>query len=162
MEGPFDAIAVTLADPGRHAGLAPCGTALTSQQAALLSQAADLARTGILVAFDSDTAGRKAALRAYGILRPHTWKLQTALLNAKDPAEILQQDGPAALRAVLREHREPLSALLIDASIESMERRLDDPEGRYLAMHSVAALIADLLPDETARRSASITEGREP
>jgi hypothetical protein len=43
-EGPFDAIAVNLADPGRHAGLAPCGTALTSQQASLLSQAADLPR----------------------------------------------------------------------------------------------------------------------
>lgn len=26
VEGPFDAIAVTLADPSRHAGLAPCGT----------------------------------------------------------------------------------------------------------------------------------------
>ena len=58
-EGPFDAIAITIADPGRHAGLAPCGTALTSQQAALLSQAADLSRTGIIVAFDSDAAGAK-------------------------------------------------------------------------------------------------------
>ena len=45
VEGPFDAIAVTMADPGRHAGLAPCGTALTSKQAALLAQAADLGST---------------------------------------------------------------------------------------------------------------------
>ena len=28
-EGPFDAIAITIADPAQHAGLAPCGTALT-------------------------------------------------------------------------------------------------------------------------------------
>ena len=34
VEGPFDASAVTLADPGRYAGLAPCGTALTTRQAA--------------------------------------------------------------------------------------------------------------------------------
>ena len=93
-EGPFDAIAVTLADPGRLAGVAPCGTALTSQQAALLGQAGDLARTGIIVAFDSDTAGRKAAIRAHGILRPLTGNLQSAALDSKDPAEILQRDGP--------------------------------------------------------------------
>src|SRR5262249_41710008 len=41
VEGPFDAIAVTLADPGLYAGLAPCGTALTSQQAQGLANAAD-------------------------------------------------------------------------------------------------------------------------
>ena len=161
VEGPFDAIAVTTADPGRHAGLAPCGTALTSQQAALISQAADLDRTGILVAFDSDTAGRKAALRAHGILRPLTANLQTALLDGKDPAEILQQHGPAALRAALRDRRQPLSALLIDARIESWERRLDNPVGQYLAMLNVAVLIADLLPDETARQIRRITAGRE-
>ena len=86
VEDTFDAIAVSIADPGRHAGLAPCGTALTSQQAAQLSQAADLPRTGIIVAFDSDTAGRKAAIRAHGLLRPLTGRLQSASLDGKDPA----------------------------------------------------------------------------
>ena len=129
VEGAFDAIAISIADPGRHAGLAPCGTALTCEQAAQLSQAADLPRTGIIVAFDSDTAGRKAAVRAHGILRPLTGKLQSVTLDGKDPAEILQRDGPAALRVILREHRQPLSALLIDASIEEWGRRLDDIDG---------------------------------
>ena len=161
VEGPFDAIAVTTADPGWHAGLAPCGTALTCQQAALISQAADLDRTGILLAFDSDTAGRKAALRAHGILRPLTGKLQTALLDGKDPAEILQHHGPAALRSILRDRRQPLSALLIDARIESWHSRLDDPGGQYLAMLNVAALIADLLPDDTVQQIRRITAGRE-
>lgn len=161
VEGPFDAIAVTLADPGRHAGLAPCGTALTSQQADLLSKAADLPRAGILVAFDGDSAGRKAAARSYGILRPHTWKLQSALLNAKDPAQILQQDGPAVLRAILREHREPLSALVIDTHIEAWERHLGDTEGRFRAMHSTASLIAGLLPADTASQVRQLTGGRD-
>jgi len=107
VEGPFDAIAVTIADPGQHAGLAPCGTALTSQQATQLSQAADLPRAGIIVAFDSDTAGRKATVRAYGILRPFTSTLQSAMLDGKDPAEVLQRDGPATLRSILREQRQP-------------------------------------------------------
>jgi DNA primase len=161
VEGPFDAIAVTLADPAQHAGLAPCGTALTTQQASLLSQAADLPRTGILVAFDSDPAGRKAAARAYGILRPHTWKLQSALLNAKDPAQIVQQDGPAALRSLLREHREPLSAVVIDTHLEGWKRHLGDTEGRFRAMHSTASLIAKLLPADATSQVRRLTGGRD-
>jgi DNA primase catalytic core len=161
VEGPFDAIAVTIADPGRHVGLASCGTALTSQQVALLSQAADPPRTGIIVAFDSDTAGRKAAIRAHGILRSLTGKLQSAVLDGKDPAEILQRDGPAALRVILREHRQPLSALLIDTSIEQWGRRLDDIDGPLMAMRSAASLIASLLPDDTASQIHGITAGRE-
>jgi DNA primase len=160
-EGPFDAIAVTIADPGQLAGLSPCGTALTSQQATLLSQAADLARTAIIVAFDSDTAGRKAAIRAHGILRPLAGNLQSAVLEGKDPAEILQRDGPQALRSVLHERRQPLSALLIDASIEQWERRLHDIDGPLLAMRATATLIASLLPDGTANQIRDITAGRE-
>ncbi len=161
VEGPFDAIAVTTADPGRLAGLAPCGTALTSQQAVLIGQAADLDRTGILVAFDSDPAGRRATLRAHGILLPLTPKLQTVLLDGKDPAEILQHHGPDALRGILRDRREPLSAVLIDDRIESYNPRLDDPVSTYLAMLKVAVLIAGLLPGGTARQIRSITAGRE-
>ena len=160
VEGPFDALAVTLADPARHVGLAPCGTALTTEQAGLLSRTAGLPRTGVLVAFDADTAGRNADVRAYGLLRTHTSKLQAARLNAKDPAAIFAQDGPAALRAVLREHREPLSARLIDARIGPFEQHLDHIEDRYRAMHSTAALIAELLPAQAAKRISQLTEGR--
>jgi DNA primase len=161
VEGPFDAMAVNLADPGGHVGLAPCGTALTSQQASLLSQAADLHRTGILVAFDGDAAGRKAAARAYGILRPHTWKLQSAMLNAKDPAQIVQQDGSAGLRAILRQDREPLSAVVIDIHIEGWKRHLGDTEGRLRAMRSTASLIAELLPADTAAQVCQLTAGQD-
>lgn len=161
VEGPFDAIAVTLSDPDRHAGLAPCGTALTTRHAELLSQTADLARTGILVAFDSDPAGRKAAARAYSILRPHTRMLQSVLLNAKDPAEIVQQDGPAALRAILCHHREPLSAMVIDTHIEGCARHLGSIEGRYRAMRSTASLIAELLPEDIAAKIRQLAEGHD-
>jgi DNA primase len=150
VEGPFDAIAVTIADPGRHAGLAPCGTALTSRQVTVLSRAADVPRTGVLVAFDADAAGRKAAIRARGILLPLTGKLQSVLLASKDPAEVLQQDGPEVLRAILREQIQPLSALVIDTSIEAWGRRLDDVDGPLLAMRSTAALIAGQLPLPTS------------
>jgi DNA primase len=161
VEGPFDAIAVTIADPGRRAGLAPCGTALTSRQATVLSRAADLPHTGILVAFDADTAGRKAAIRAHGILLPHTNKLQSVLLASKDPAEILQYDGPEALCAILRKQVQPLSGLVIDASIETWGRRLRDPDGPLLAMRDTAALIAELLPRDATRQVRQVTRDRE-
>jgi DNA primase len=160
-EGPFDAIAITIADPGRHAGLAPCGTALTSRQAAVLATATDLAGTGILTAFDDDTAGRKAAARAYDILRPLTGRLQSALLAGRDPAEILQHDGPAALRIILREQVQPLSAVIIDTRIGAWERRLRDPDGPLLAMRDAATLISGLLPPGSAGQIRQVTRDRE-
>ena len=161
VEGPFDAIAVTVADPGHHVGLAPCGTALTSTQAAILAQAADLGSTGILVAFDDDLAGRKAAVRAHDVLRTVSGRLQSAVLSGKDPAEILQTEGPAALRAVFRDQVQPLSSVVIDAHLVPWERRLHDPEGPLLAMRSTASVIAGLLPAGSAEAIRQITGNRE-
>jgi DNA primase len=161
VEGPFDAIAITVADPGHHAGLAPCGTALTSTQAAILAQSANLDSTGVLVAFDDDPAGRKAAVRAHDVLRTVSGQLQSAVLPGKDPAEILQTEGPAALRTVLRDQVQPLSSVVIDAHLAPWERRLHDPEGPLLAMRSTASVIAGLLPAGCAEAIRQITGNRE-
>jgi DNA primase len=161
VEGPFDAIAVTLADPGHFAGLAPCGTALTSRQAAALGRAVDLRHTEVLVAFDDDTAGRKAAVRAYHILRPISDRLQSATLSGKDPAEILETGGAAALHTILQDRVRPLSAVVVDAHLDPWERRLRDPGGPLLAMRSTAALIAGLLPLKTAEAIRQITRNKE-
>jgi DNA primase len=161
VEGPFDAIAVTLADRGRYAGLAPCGTALTSRQATALARVGHLERTGILVAFDDDTAGRKAAIHAYDILRPVSDRLQSVVLSGKDPAEILETEGPAALRAILRREVRPLSGVVIDTHLDQWERQLQDAAGPLLAMRSAATVIAGLLPAETSRTIRQITGDRE-
>jgi DNA primase len=161
VEGPFDAIAVTLADPGRYAGLAPCGTALTSRQATALARVGHLERTEILIAFDDDTAGRKAAIRAYDILRPASDQLQSVVLSGKDPAEILETEGPAALRAILRDQVRPLSGVVIDTHLDQWARQLQDAAGPLLAMRSAAAVIAGLLPVETSRTIRQISGDRE-
>jgi DNA primase len=161
VEGPFDAIAVTMAGQDRYAGLAPCGTALTTSQIEALSRIADLRKTSILVAFDDDNAGRKAAVRAYHLLRATSDRLQTVALPGKDPAAILESEGAAALPAVLRDRAGPLSALVIDAHLDPWERRLRDTDGPLLAMRSVAAVIADLLPAETAQAIQRITGNQE-
>jgi DNA primase len=160
-EGPFDAIAISAADPRRYAGLAPCGTALTSRQVAALGRVADLSRVGVLVALDGDRAGREAAVKAYTVLLAVTSKTTAATLPAgRDPAEILQADGPAALRDVLQNRAEPLAAVVIDAHLDGWAHLLDHPEGQLNAMRSAAALIANLLPSETVGRILQVTDGR--
>jgi DNA primase len=65
----MDAIAVSITAPGRYTGVAPCGTALTADQVALLFRAIDLTVRGVRVAFDGDTPGRTAAVRAYPLIQ---------------------------------------------------------------------------------------------
>ncbi len=141
VEGPFDAIAVNIADLDRFAGVAPLGTALTSVQATALSRAADLDRAGVLVALDGDQAGHNAATKAYGVLRTVTATIDAVLLpSGRDPAEILQSDGPAALRSALRADVRPLADLVTDATIDSWDTRT--AEGQIGAMRAAASLIA--------------------
>jgi DNA primase len=161
VEGPFDAIAVTAADPSRYAGLAPCGTALTGRQAAALGRVAAIGQTGVLVALDGDRAGREAAIRAYGTLLPVTGKTTAAILpTGSDPAGILQTDGPAALSDALQHQIQPLARVVIDAHLDSWASQLDHAEGQLHAMRSAASLIASLLSAEAARRVLQVTGGR--
>jgi len=97
VEGPFDAIAVTIAGSGRHVGVAPCGTALTDRQVALLAQAADLRAAGVSVAFDPDQAGRRAAVHAYHLLVPLTASLAAVSLP--------RRPGPGTRAGPLRTRR---------------------------------------------------------
>lgn len=71
MEGYTDAFAVSIAAPGRYVGLPLCGTALTGQQVAALARAVDLPERGVRMAFDPDSAGRKAAGQAIALMPPH-------------------------------------------------------------------------------------------
>ena len=96
VEGPLDAIAVSTA--GRYAGVSPCGTALTPAQVTLLARTSDLRRAGVVVAFDADRAGRRAAVRAYHLLRGVTGHAVTLVLPAgQDPAGFRSEHGGRAL-----------------------------------------------------------------
>ncbi|MGD0556484.1 MAG: toprim domain-containing protein [Streptosporangiaceae bacterium] len=102
VEGPMDAIAVSIAAPGRFTGIAPCGTALTANQVAALARAVNMPAHGIRVALDPDTAGRRAAIRAYSLLQPVTPDITAVIFpNGKDPADVLRHDGRDALRDTL-------------------------------------------------------------
>ncbi len=148
VEGALDAIAVTTTGQGRHVGVAPSGTALAAGQVTALDRAAGpLAGRGVTVAFDSDPAGRQAALRAYPLLRDAgAWPTTADLPDGHDPASLTQQHGPAALNASLETVR-PLAEPVIDDRLAAWAGRLDWPEGRIGAARDTARIIAALPPE---------------
>ena len=158
VEGPFDAIAVSTAGRGRYAGLAPCGTALTSRQLASLAGALNLEASGVSVAFDADQAGRRAALRAYPLLAQFTDDVALVDFPAgQDAAQVLQSSGPRALTDALS-RTQPLADLVIDAEIARYQRWLQYPEGQVRALRAAAPLIAAMPPAGAARQASRLAE----
>ena len=99
VEGPLDAVAVTLAGQGHYLGVAPLGTSLSPIQAAQLAQR----HVDPIVATDPDAAGRAAAQRAFWLLTRHGLDPRhTHLTDGLDPAATLEQHGPEALRVALQ------------------------------------------------------------
>ena len=116
VEGPMDAIAVTLASQGRYIGVAPLGTSLTEEQAH------QLARIGTqpIVATDADLAGRIAAERDYWMLSCYRLDpLHARLPDGTDPADLLAIAGPTALTNALAA-AQPLAEQLIDERLDNL------------------------------------------
>jgi DNA primase len=154
-EGPLDAIAVGVASKGSYAPVTPCGTALTARQVAALdqAQAAGIAQRDVLVAFDADEAGRLAVIAAYHLLAGHTAAVTTLTLPAgQDPAQILQDHGPAALADALANSRQPLADLVIDAEIAKRTRWLSCADGQIAALRDLAPVIAAMPPSDVGRQ----------
>jgi DNA primase len=128
VEGPTDAIAVTLASAGLYLGVAPLGTSLTDEQAA---QLAAVGRDPI-VATDADLAGQVAAERDFWMLTPHGLDPGFARFpDGLDPADLLAQRGPAALTAAVASGQPAFRSL----GDQLLTERLDNlaPEQAHLA-----------------------------
>ncbi len=123
VEGPLDAIAVTLASPD-HVGVAPLGTALTDTQADQLtrhSNGTGGTGTNPIVATDADRAGQAAAERDYWILAARgADPRHVAFPAGHDPASLLRQDGPAALAGRLTTAARPLAEVLVDERLNHL------------------------------------------
>ena len=150
VEGPLDAIAVSAA--GSYAGVSPCGTALTPAQVTLLARTCDLRRGGVVVAFDADPAGRRAAVRAYHLLRGVTDHAVAGVLPAgQDPAGFRRERGGRALARRL-DAGVPLVDLVVDETVAPFERWLAFPDGKFAALHAAAPLVAGLPSGQVARQ----------
>jgi DNA primase catalytic core len=131
VEGPMDAIAVTLASRGRYIGVAPLGTSLTEEQAAQLAALA----VHPIVATDADPAGRIAAERDYWMLSKYRLDpLYPRLPVGTDPADLLALRGPKALTEALAA-AQPLADRLLNERLDN----LPPPQALLEAARVVAA-----------------------
>jgi len=125
VEGYMDVIA--LAQAGFAEAVAPLGTALTEHQLERLWRMVEIP----LLAFDGDSAGQKAAIRAahraLPMLQPGRSLAFITLPDGLDPDDLVRQRGPAAFEALLRQP-EPLVDRIW--SHEVAAEPLETPEAR--------------------------------
>jgi len=96
VEGYMDVIALHQA--GFTQAVACLGTALTREQAQLLSRYAD----EVVLSYDADEAGQRAMQRALEVLGQTNLKLRVLkLTGGKDPDDILRSYGPERYRQLL-------------------------------------------------------------
>jgi len=95
-EGNIDV--VSLHQAGFDSAAASLGTSLTPEQARLISRYAG----EVVIAYDNDTAGKKAAQRAIGIMEKLDLKVRVlSMEGAKDPDEFIKAKGPDAFARLL-------------------------------------------------------------
>jgi DNA primase len=113
VEGYFDVLRLVLA--GIDHVVAPLGTALTPDQAALLKRYAPSAT----LVYDSDRAGLQATFRAGDELLRHAVRVRVATLPpGEDPDTLVRQGGRAALDQTLGD-----AVDLLERKIQLLERK---------------------------------------
>jgi DNA primase len=151
VEGPLDAIAVSIAAPDQFTGIALCGTSFKPDQAAALSRTVDLPALGIRVCLDGDNAGRSAAVRTYPVLQPVAADITAVILpDGEDPADILRQHGRDGLRDTLATSVCSLADLVVDARIAEQTRGAEDlyTEDQIRAVRAAAKVVVTMLPSD--------------
>lgn len=115
---------VSLAAHGLEHVVAPLGTAMTEEQATLLSR---YTRRALLL-YDSDPAGQRATFRTGdALLRTGVQPLVVPLPAGEDPDTIVRREGGAGLR-----ERMDAATDVLDRKIQILEERgyFDDIDGR--------------------------------
>ena len=135
-EGNIDV--VSLHQAGFDSAVASLGTSLTPEQARLISR-----YTGeVIIAYDNDGAGIKAAQRAIGILEKLDLKVRVLrLTGAKDPDEFIKLKGPEAFRNLLEG-----SENQIDYRLRSISDKyvLTEPEQKVDFLKEATGMLAKL------------------
>jgi DNA primase len=154
VEGYTDVIAMHLA--GVETAVATCGTALGDDHFDLLRRFTEK----VVLAFDSDMAGSKAALRSDDLESPFRLDLdlRVALMpDGLDPADLVQEGRGDELAKAVSEAR-PLLEFRIKHEVAAHD--LNGPEGRARALHAAADQLRRV-NDDIARREYSRFVARE-
>jgi len=129
-EGYMDVIAMHQA--GFSNAVASLGTAFTGLQANLLKRFAD----EVLLLYDSDEAGIKAALRAIPILKEAGLPAKVVRLKPyKDPDEFIKAQGKEAFQKRLDE---AMNSFYFEIEVLEQNFDLQDPEGKTKFFNEIA------------------------
>jgi DNA primase len=137
VEGYFDVVRLVLA--GIESVVAPLGTALTDDQAAMIARQTK----NVFLLYDSDIAGQKATFRAGDLLLSQGVSVRVVTLpEGEDPDTFVDTHG----RAALESH--------IDAAVDVFDRKVQilERQGWFADLHRRRRAIDRLLP--TIRNTA--------
>ena len=135
-EGNIDV--VSLHQAGFDSAVASLGTSLTPDQARLISRYVK----EVIIAYDNDGAGQKAAKRAIEILRPLDLGVRVLQMEgAKDPDEFIKAKGRDAFANLLNGSENHVKYQLARAADG---KNLESDEGRVAFLKEAAAIIAGL------------------
>lgn len=143
VEGYLDV--VSLAASGFENVVAPLGTAVTPDQAQLLSRYC----TRVLLLFDSDAAGLRATFKAGDILL--SAGLHPAVVSmpeGEDPDTLVRSAGPDALKS------------LLDDAVDVLDRKLQilDQRDHFSSIERTRAAVDRLLPTLRAARDPALRD----
>lgn len=140
VEGYMDVI--SLYQAGVRNVSASLGTALTENQAAMLKRYTK----NVILCYDSDSAGRAAALRGMDILRAAGCQVKVMhVTDGKDPDEFVKKHGADAFYALAKEAK-PFADYKIDLIRQETDR--STTEGSLEFLRRVTAVLKTLPPTE--------------
>ena len=143
-EGYMDVISMHQA--GFDNAVASLGTALTPGQVNLIKRYTDR----VYLAYDSDEAGTKAALRALGIMREFEMPARVISLKPyKDPDELIQAEGTESFE---RRIEQAVSGTMFEIGILEHNYNQEDPQERT-QFQKEAAKILSIIEDPLERNN---------
>jgi len=143
-EGYMDVISMHQA--GFTQAVASLGTAFTSGQANLLHRFTDT----VILSYDSDGAGTKAALRAISILRENGMTARVLNLEPyKDPDEFIKNLGPEAFEERIKQAE---NSFLFELRVLQRDYNLQDPDEKTSFYKEIAKKLCNF-SDEVEREN---------
>lgn len=129
---------IALFAKGIDYSVASLGTALTTNQAKLLKRYGE----EIYIAYDSDTAGKKATLRAIDIISIENVKPKVVQLpKDMDPDDYIQTKGKIRFERLLKEALSPIDYKII---LSKEKFNINNLEEKILFTKEISKVIRDL------------------
>lgn len=133
---------ISLFQSGVENVAASLGTALTENQASLLKRYVD----EVILSYDSDAAGRKAALRGIEVLRNENVKVKVLhVTDGKDPDEYVKKNGRKAFLDLI-DGALPYAEYKLESA--KLEYDIDNDEQRLEYLDKAVKILARLTPIE--------------